>query len=34
MARLQIPLLLKSGDAGPLADALRSAARTARSTRA
>jgi CheY-like chemotaxis protein len=34
MARLHIPLLLKSGDAGPLADALRSAARTARSTRA
>jgi DNA-binding NarL/FixJ family response regulator len=31
MARLNIPLLLKSGDSGPLADALHTAAATARS---
>jgi two-component system, NarL family, nitrate/nitrite response regulator NarL len=30
MARLHIPLLLKSGDSGPLADALHRAAETAR----
>lgn len=31
MSRLNIPLLLKSGDSGPLADALHTAAATARS---
>jgi len=31
MARLNIPLLLKSGDSGPLADALHTAAATGRS---
>jgi hypothetical protein len=30
MARLDIPLLLKSGDAGPLADALHAASANAR----
>lgn len=33
MSRLNIALLLKSGDAGPLADALRTASSTARSAR-
>ncbi|MFZ6005718.1 MAG: response regulator transcription factor [Actinomycetota bacterium] len=33
MSRLHIPLLLKSGDSGPLADALHAAAANARSSR-